>query len=72
MKSVIGKKKTSFQIKSYFMINNERIENDITISKEFYNYFVSVGSTLASKINVNSCNPLDYIISNVQSMAIPN
>ena len=54
------------------MLNNERIENDIRISKEFNNYFVSVGSTLASKINDNSCNPLDYIQSNVQSMAIPN
>ena len=48
------------------MINNARIKN------ESNNYFVSVGSTLASKINVNSCNPLDYIQSNVQSMAIPN
>ena len=54
------------------MINNERIENDIRISNEFNNYPVSVGSTLASKINVNSCNPLDTIQSNVQSMAIPN
>ena len=54
------------------MINNERIENDIRISNEFNNCFVSVGSTLASKINVNSCNPLDYIQSNVHSMAIPN
>ena len=72
MKSVIGKKKTSFQKNSYFMINNEIIENDIRISNEFNNYFVSVGSALASKINVNSCNPLDYIQSNVQSMAIPN
>ena len=72
MKSVIGKNKTSFQKNSYFMINNEIIENDIRISNEFNNYFVSVGSTLASKINVNSCNPLDYIHSNVQSMAIPN
>ena len=58
--------------KSYFMLNNERIENDIIISNEFNNYFVSVVSTLASKINDNSCNPLDYIQSNVQSMAIPN
>ena len=33
------------------MINNERIENDIRISNECNNYFVSVGSTLASKIN---------------------
>ena len=54
------------------MINNERIENDIRISNEFNNYFVSVGSTLASKIHVNIRNPLDYIQSNVQSMAIPN
>ena len=54
------------------MRNNERIENDIKISNEFNNYFVSVDSTLASKINDNSCNPLDYIQSNVQSMAIPN
>ena len=53
-------------------LKNERIENDIRISKQFNNYFVSVGSTLASKINDNSCNPLDYIQSNVQSMAIPN
>ena len=68
MKSVIGKKKTSFPNKSYFMLNNERIENDIRISNEFNNYFVSVGSTLASKINDNSCDPLDYI----QSMAVPN
>ena len=72
MKSVIEKKKNNFQKKSYFMLNNDRIENDIRISKEFNNYFVSVGSTLASKINDNSCNPLDYIHSNVQSMAIPN
>ena len=42
------------------------------ISNEFDNYFVSVGSTLASKINDNSCDPLDYIQSNLQSMAIPN
>ena len=54
------------------MLNNERIENDIRISKEFNNYYVSVGSTLASKINDHSCNALDYIQSNVQSMAIPN
>ena len=54
------------------MLNNERIDNDIRISNEFNNYFVSVGSTLASKINNNSCNPLDYIQSNVQSIAIPN
>ena len=66
-KNLLKLKKTSF-----LMINNERIENDIRISNEFNNYFVSVGSTLASKINVNSCNPLDYIQSNVQSMAIPN
>ena len=33
---------------------------------------VSVGSTLASKINDNSCNPRDYMQSNVKSMAIPN
>ena len=72
MKSVIGNKITSFQKKSYFMINNERIENYIRISNEFNNYFVCVGSTLASNINVDSCNPLDYIRSNVQSMAIPN
>ena len=38
------------------MINIERIENDIRISNEFNNYFVSVGSILTSKINVNSCN----------------
>ena len=37
--------------KSYFMLNNERIENDIRTSKEFNNYCVFVGSTLASKIN---------------------
>ena len=54
------------------MINNERIENDIRISNECNNYFVSVGSTLVSKINVNSCNPLEYIQSNVQNMAMPN
>ena len=54
------------------MMNNERIENDIRITNEFNNYYVSVVSTLASKIKVNSCNPLDYIQSNVQSMAIPN
>ena len=54
------------------MLNNGRIKNDIRISKEFNNYFVSVGSTLASKINDNSCNPLDYIPCNVQSMAIHN
>ena len=53
-------------------MNNERIEIDIRISNEFNNYFVSVGSTLASKINDNSCDPLDYIYSNVQIMAIPN
>ena len=74
MKAVIGKEKTSFQKKSYFMLNNEIIKNDIRISNEFNNYFGSVGSTLASKINENSCNPLDYIYiqSNVQRMAIPN
>ena len=72
MKSVIGKKKTSFQKESYCMLNNEIIENEIRISNEFNNYFVSVGSTLASKINDNSYDPLDYIQSNVQSMAIPN
>ena len=54
------------------MLNNERIENTIRISNEFNNYFVSVGSTLASKINDNSCNPIGYIQSNVQGMAIPN
>ena len=47
-------------------------ENDIRISKEFNHYCVSVGSSLASKINDNSCNLLDYIQSNIQSMAIPN
>ena len=60
MKSVIGKI-------FFLMINNERIENDIRISNEFNNYCVSVGSTLASKINVNSCNPRDYIQSNVNN-----
>ena len=64
--------KTSFQNKYYFMLNNERIDNDIRISNEFKNYFVPVCSTLASKINDNSCNLLDYIQSNVQSMVIPN
>ena len=54
------------------MLNNERIENYIRISKDFNDYFVSVGSTLASKINDNSCDPLDYIQSNVQSIIIPN
>ena len=67
MKYVMGKRK-----KSYFMLNNERIENDIRTSNEFNNYFVSVGSTLASKIIDNRCDPLDYIQSNVQCMAIPN
>ena len=72
LKYVIGKgKKLVFLKKTYFMLNNEIIDNDIRISNEFNNYFVSVGSTLASKINDNS-NPLDYIQSNVQSMAIPN
>ena len=50
------------------MLNHERIDNDIRISNEFNNYFVSVGSTLASKINDNSGNPLAYIQSNVPSM----
>ena len=54
------------------MLKNERIENDIRISKYFNNYFVSVGSTLASKKNYNSCHPLEYIQSSVQNMAIPN
>ena len=54
------------------MLNNERIENYIRISNELKNYFVSVGSTLSSKINANSFNPLNYIKSNVQSKAIPN
>ena len=54
------------------MLNNERIKNHIRISKEFNSDFVTVGSTLASKINDNSCNPLDYILSNVQSMIIRN
>ena len=54
------------------MLNKERIDNTIRILNEFNNYFVSYGSTLASKINDNSCNPLDYIQSNVQTMAIPN
>ena len=53
------------------MLNNKRIDNDIRVSNAFNNYFVSIGSTLASKINDNSCNPLDYIKSNVKSMAIP-
>ena len=52
--------------KSYFVLNNERIEN------EFNNYYVSVDSILAFKKNNNSCDLLDYIQSNVQSMAIPN
>ena len=51
------------------MLNNERIENYIRISKEYSNYCVYVGSTLASKINDNSYDPLDYIQSIVQSMA---
>ena len=54
------------------MLNNEIIENYIKISNGINNYFVSVGSTLASNINDNSCDPLDYIQSNVQSMVIPN
>ena len=54
------------------MLNNEIIENDISISNKFKNNCVSVGSTLGSKINDNSCDPLDYIQSNVQIMAIPN
>ena len=70
MKSVIGKKKIYLQKKSSCMLNNERIENNI--SNGLNNYFVSVDFTLASKINDNSCDPLDYIQSNVQSMAIPN
>ena len=56
MKSVIGKKKRIFK-KILFCICSQQIQNKIT---------------LASKINDNSCNPLDYIQSNVQSMAIPN
>ena len=71
MKYVIGKKKNSLK-KSYVMLNNERIENDIRISNEFNNYCISVDSTLASKINENSCNQLDYISSIVQSKTIPN
>ena len=54
------------------MLNNERIDNDIRISKEFNNYFVSVGSTLSPKKNDNSCIPRDYIQSNVQNMVITN
>ena len=66
-----GEKKKIVKI-YYCILNNERIDNDIRISNEFNKCCVSVGSTLASKINVNSCNPLDYIQINVQSMAIPN
>ena len=53
------------------MINNEIIENDIRISNEFNNYCVYVYHSCI-KDNDNSCNPRDYIQSNVQSMAIPN
>ena len=45
---------------------------ELKMTKEFNNYFVYFCSTLASKVNDNSCNPLDYIQSNVQSMTIPN
>ena len=66
---IYDREKNSFQKKSYFMLNKEGTSNYIRISNEINNYFVSVGST---KINHNSCNPYDYMQSNVKSMAIPN
>ena len=53
-----------------FVVNNTMTCDPKQISNSFNNYFISVGSTLASNINSN-VNPLLYVDSNVNSIIMP-
>ena len=53
-----------------FVVNNTMTCDPKQISNSFNNYFISVGSTLASNIHSN-VNPLLYVDSNVNSIIMP-
>lgn len=72
MKSIIGKQDKTIKKVSYFLINNKKIDNEIRIANEFNNYFVSVGPTLASNIEITHVNPLEHVNNNLQSIVMPH
>ena len=53
-----------------FVVNNTMTYDPKQISNNFNDYFISVGSTLASNIHSN-VNPLLYVDSNVNSIIMP-
>ena len=53
-----------------FVVNNTMTCDPKQISNSFNNYFISVGSTLASNIHSN-VNPLLYVDSNINSIIMP-
>ena len=53
-----------------FVVNNTMTCDPKQISNRFNNYFISIGSTLASNIHSN-VNPLLYVDSNVNSIIMP-
>ena len=68
MKSVIGTKRRTNNIKTSFIINNKRIDNALLIANEFNTYFVSVGQTLDANLAPTSVNPIDFLQPNPCSL----
>jgi len=65
IKSVINKNKTK-KMQSHFVINDQNISNSKIIANAFNEYYVNIGRTLASNIEVTNCDPLSYINLDIQ------
>ena len=69
LKTIIGKDSNSCKQKLSFVINNNTTYKSQTIANEFNDFFVSIGSQLASTIT-STVNPLSYVTPVVNSIVI--
>ena len=67
IKEVINKRKIVTDLPSKFRYNNKVIEDNLSISNRFNEYFTNIGKTLAGKIPVSPQSHNDYLTGNYTS-----
>ena len=71
LRSIIGKDSNNCKRKLSFNINNTVVTDSEVIANEFNNFFVSIGTTLASNITCSK-DPLTYVNGIVNSIVVHN
>ena len=71
IKNMIGKEDNRYSLNHIdFLINGQYISDSKTIANSFNNYFINIGSSLASSVKSEN-DPLLYFQTNMKSIYIP-